>query len=170
MEKPYKFFVEIATYVYIGFALQYSFLRKFGYSTLSFGLLQATVAAQWGIVWMQMIDKFHCNYLLEQIGGGGPLSNTPCDANFPAAAITGTFQQIQYRQGCACRLWNKINGNLTLYSEFPWMARHALLTIGKMDFEPTIIMSYPAMMEGLYATVPVQVSCRCISAWWGKLV
>ena len=73
LEKPYKFFVEIATYVYIGFALQYSFLRKFGYSTLSFGLLQSTVAAQWGIIWMQMIDRFHCQYLIAKIDGGGSL-------------------------------------------------------------------------------------------------
>lgn len=51
LEYPFKFFIEIATYVYLGFAVQYSFLRKFGYSTLSFGLLQATVAAQWGIIW-----------------------------------------------------------------------------------------------------------------------
>jgi len=51
LEYPFKFFIEISTYVYLGFAVQYSFLRKFGYSTLSFGLLQATVAAQWGIIW-----------------------------------------------------------------------------------------------------------------------
>jgi hypothetical protein len=51
LQYPFKFFIEISTYVYLGFAVQYSFLRKFGYSTLSFGLLQATVAAQWGIIW-----------------------------------------------------------------------------------------------------------------------
>ena len=77
--------------------------------------------------------------------------------NFPAAAITGGFEQIQYRQACSCRLWNKINNNKTMYSEFPHQSRHTLLTIGKMDFFDTIIMTYPAMMEGLYATVPVQV-------------
>ena len=84
-------------------------------------------------------------------------SNYPCDEDFPAAAITGTFQQIQYRQGCTCRHWNKVNVNQTMYSEFPWECRHTLLTIGKMNFYDTIIMTYPAMMEGLYATVPVQV-------------
>ena len=51
LEYQFKFFIEISTYVYLGFAVQYSFLRKFGYSTMSFGLLQATVAAQWGIIW-----------------------------------------------------------------------------------------------------------------------
>ena len=84
-------------------------------------------------------------------------SNYPCDEDFPAAAITGTFQQIQYRQGCTCRHWNNVNVNQTMYSEFPWECRHTLLTIGKMNFYDTIIMTYPAMMEGLYATVPVQV-------------
>jgi len=39
---------------------------------------------------------------------------------------------------------------------FP-QAHHTLLTVGKMDFESTIVMTYPAMMEGLLATVPVQV-------------
>lgn len=62
--------MEIATYVYLGFALQYSFLRKFGYSTLSFGLLQSSVAAQWGILWMQFIDRFHCEYLLNLVQYG----------------------------------------------------------------------------------------------------
>lgn len=51
LQYPFKYFIEISTYVYLGFAVQYSFLRKFGYSTLSFGLLQSTVAAQWGIIW-----------------------------------------------------------------------------------------------------------------------
>ena len=51
LQYQFKFFIEITTYVYLGFAVQYSFLRKFGYSTLSFGLLQATVAAQWAIIW-----------------------------------------------------------------------------------------------------------------------
>jgi hypothetical protein len=43
-------------------------------------------------------------------------------------------------------------------SELPHQSHHALLTIGKMNFEDSIIMTYPAMMEGLLATVPVQIT------------
>ncbi len=140
LENQYKYFIEITTYVYLGFALQYSFLRKFGYSTLSFGLLQATVAAQWGILWMQFIDSFHCSYLLSSFQNGE--GDYPCTPNFAANAISGQFSQIQYRQACTCKLWNEISANKSISSELPHQSHHALLTIGKMNFESTVIMTY----------------------------
>ena len=158
LENQYKYFVEIATYVFLGFALQYSFLRKFGYSTLSFGLLQASVSANFGIIWMQLIDGFHCTYLLNSFEGGGPQSSYPCAENFPADSITGEFQEIRFRQACSCKLWNDISQNRSMTTELPHQAHHTLLTVGKMNFDSTIVMTYPAMMEGLLATVPVQIT------------
>lgn len=76
----------------------------------------------------------------------------------PADAISGTFSQLQERQGCTCLLWQEISANKSISSELPHQSHHALLTIGKMNFEDTIIMTYPAMMEGLLATVPVQIT------------
>mmetsp|Transcript_13153 Transcript_13153/g.26277 ORF Transcript_13153/g.26277 Transcript_13153/m.26277 type:complete len:602 (+) Transcript_13153:188-1993(+) len=156
LQFQYKYFVEIATYVYLGFALQYSFLRKFGYSTLSFGLLQATVAAQWAILWMQFIDGFHCSYLKQRIDYGN--GDKPCTPSFLVEQITGSFDEIQYRQGCTCILWSEINANKSMSTELPHQAHHALLTVGKMNFDNTFIMTYPSMIEGLLATVPVQIT------------
>ena len=81
-----------------------------------------------------------------------------CGTNYAADAISGSFTQIQERQGCTCLLWNEISANKSMLSELPHQSHHALLTIGKMNFEDSIIMTYPAMMEGLLATVPVQIT------------
>mmetsp|Transcript_61590 Transcript_61590/g.144867 ORF Transcript_61590/g.144867 Transcript_61590/m.144867 type:complete len:603 (+) Transcript_61590:213-2021(+) len=156
LQFQYKYFVEIATYVYLGFALQYSFLRKFGYSTMSFGLLQASVAAQFGILWMQFIDQFHCTYLLEKINYGN--GDQPCVPSFRVEQITGTFDEIQYRQACTCKLWRDINANKSISTELPHQSHHALLTVGKMNFDNTFVMTYQNMIEGLLATVPVQIT------------
>ena len=159
LEYPFKFFIEIATYVYLGFAVQYSFLRKFGYSTMSFGLLQATVAAQWAIIWMQYIDTFHCSYLRRQF----VTVDIKCDLRYAANEITGTWKEKQIRQACTCERWAAIATNRSIATELPHQAHHVLLTVGKMDFArgpagPIIRMTYQSMIEGLLATVPVQIT------------
>jgi len=55
LQREFKYQLEIVTYVYLGFGMQYSFLRKFGYSTLGFGLLGASTASQVGFLAMQAI-------------------------------------------------------------------------------------------------------------------
>ena len=50
----YRYQLEIITYVYLGFGMQYSFLRKFGFTTLAIGLLAASIASQIGMLAMQV--------------------------------------------------------------------------------------------------------------------
>mmetsp|Transcript_18291 Transcript_18291/g.60106 ORF Transcript_18291/g.60106 Transcript_18291/m.60106 type:complete len:556 (-) Transcript_18291:270-1937(-) len=154
MQNQFKFFIEITTYVYLGFALQYSFLRKFGYSTMSFGLLQATVAAQWGIVWMQLIDVIHCQYLKSNFIN----IDAQCTPPFTAEQISPTYSQKQLRQACSCQLWDVIHGNRSIVTEQPNYAHHTLITIGKMNFDNTFVITLPSLMEGLLATIPVQIT------------
>jgi len=154
LQYPFKYFIEIATYVYLGFAVQYSFLRKFGYSTLSFGLLQSSVAAQWGIIWMQQIDNFHCSYLQSSFIN----VDIDCEQRYLATEITGSWEEKQLRQACTCERWALIASNRSIATEAPHAAHHALLTVGKMDFTPAIRMTYQSMIEGLLATVPVQIT------------
>ena len=59
-----------------------------------------------------------------------------------------------------CDQRNKLK--LTLYrsetTERPHHAKHALRVTGRMDFFPHFVITSPAIMEGLYATVPVQIT------------
>ena len=103
---------------------------------------------------MQQIDSLHCQYLMNQF-----LSvDVKCEERYLATEITGEFAQIQTRQACTCQRWIDIATNRSLATEQPHAAHHALLTIGKMDFTNVIRMTYPAMIEGLLATVPVQIT------------
>lgn len=67
LQRQYKYQLEIVTYVYLGFGMQYSFLRKFGFSTLAFGLLAASIASQWGFFWLQLVDRIHCQWLIGDV-------------------------------------------------------------------------------------------------------
>ena len=54
LQRQFKYQLEIITYVYLGFGMQYSFLRKFGFTTLAIGLLAASIASQIGMLAMQV--------------------------------------------------------------------------------------------------------------------
>ena len=103
---------------------------------------------------MQQIDLLHCEYLKSQF----VTIDINCEDRYQATEITGEFSEIQTRQACTCQRWADIAANRSLATETPHAAHHTLLTVGKMDFEPSIRMTYPAMIEGLLATVPVQIT------------
>jgi ammonium transporter Rh len=75
-----------------------------------------------------------------------------------ASEITGSWKEKQIRQGCTCERWAQFSSNRSMTTETPHAAHHALLTTGKMDFTTQLRMTYPAMIEGLLATVPVQIT------------
>jgi len=161
LQREYKYQMEIVNYVYLGFGMQYAFLRKFGYSTIAFGLLGASIASQWGFYWMQLIDNLHCKWLITQYCGEDTTTcglDPNCYTDFTADQITGTFKQIQLRQACVCNTYRNFQRNNTEITERPNHARNALLVTGRLDFTTNLVMNSPAIMEALYATVPVQIS------------
>jgi len=159
LQRQFKYQLEIVTYVYLGFGMQYSFLRKFGYSTLAFGLLAASIASQCGFLTMQVIDCLHCNYLIS-VTCEKPSCNDVivCADKLQAADITGTWDQIIKRHACTCWTYFEFSGNNSAITERPHHAKHALRVTGRMDFTDKFVITSPAIMEGLYATVPVQIT------------
>ncbi|EKX32066.1 hypothetical protein GUITHDRAFT_121766 [Guillardia theta CCMP2712] len=159
LQREYKFQIEIVTYVYLGFGMQYSFLRKFGFSTIAFGLLAASIASQWGFFWMQLIDRMHCDWLISKTCDVPTCSGNPnCLEALKAEVIQGTFQEIQQRQACTCYIFRMFAQNRSQITELPHHAKHALYVTGRTDFDNTMAITSPAIMEGLFATVPVQIT------------
>lgn len=103
---------------------------------------------------MQLIDSLHCTFLI----GTYVNEDAQCEKKMLATEITGMFSEKQKRQACTCDRWNQIAANRSRATETPHASHHALLTVGKMDFTSDFKMTYQAMIEGLYATVPVQIT------------
>lgn len=103
---------------------------------------------------MQQIDAFHCSFLRSQFVN----IDVKCNERLAATEITGSWSEKQTRQACTCERWANIAANRSLATETPHAAHHALLVVGKMDFTPAIRMTYQSMIEGLLATVPVQIT------------
>ena len=103
---------------------------------------------------MQLIDNLHCRYLETTF----VTVDVNCDQMIVATEITGSWIEKQTRQACTCVRWNEISMNRSKATETPHAAHHALLTVGKMDFKNEFKMTYQSMIEGLLATVPVQIT------------
>ena len=84
--------------------------------------------------------------------------DSKCETRFAANEITGSWKEKQTRQACTCERWSLIATNRSRATEMPHAAHHALLTVGRLDFTPKLRMTYQSMIEGLLATVPVQIT------------
>ena len=110
-----------------------------------------------------------------------------CTPPFTAEQISPSYSQKQLRQvpclsgntargallnshfgeqACSCQLWDVIHGNRSIVTEQPNYAHHTLITIGKMNFDNTFVITLPSLMEGLLATIPVQVCRHCGRRCW----
>ena len=108
---------------------------------------------------MQLIDRMHCDWLISQTCDVPTCSGNPnCLEALKAEVIQGTFKEIQQRQACTCYIFRMFAQNRSQISELPHHAKHALYVTGRTDFDNTMAITSPAIMEGLFATVPVQIT------------
>uniref|UniRef100_A0A7S0F3Q8 Ammonium transporter AmtB-like domain-containing protein n=1 Tax=Hanusia phi TaxID=3032 RepID=A0A7S0F3Q8_9CRYP len=67
VQEHYSSFMQISIFVFVGLPWSFSFLRRYAYSAVGFGLVSACVATQIGIVSMQVVDRVHCSYLKDML-------------------------------------------------------------------------------------------------------
>mmetsp|Transcript_12872 Transcript_12872/g.35671 ORF Transcript_12872/g.35671 Transcript_12872/m.35671 type:complete len:635 (+) Transcript_12872:3-1907(+) len=181
VEEHYSSFIQIFIFTFLGLPWSFSFLRRYAYSTVGFGLVSACICTQFGIISMQVVDRVHCTYLLNMLAAPdfdtSQLYKSDFPANYdlrfkclwtgptqktdapPLDEIEDSFGQTQLRQACYCDLWNRMSANTSLQNVQPMLAHQALLVTGHADFKPSSFsLSFTTAIDGVYATVPVIVS------------
>ena len=124
-------------YTRIVVLLSFSFIRKFSYSSATFALFTACVSIQFGIIMMQVVDRFHCIFLESLLASpdfdiaDGMLERLGmldlqyrCQIQRPLDEVEDGFGLRQLRQACYCREWRAFSQNATRREDTPLVAAH----------------------------------------------
>ena len=172
LQEHYSSFMQISYFVFLSLPWSFSFLRKFSYSSATFALFTACVSIQFGIIMMQVVDRFHCIFLESLLASpdfdiaDGMLERLGmldfqyrCQIQRPLDEVEDGFGLRQLRQACYCREWRAFSQNTTRREDTPLVAAHSLLVTGRRNFKPLrFSLSFMDIVDGLYSTVPTLIS------------
>jgi hypothetical protein len=172
LQEHYSSFMQISYFVFLSLPWSFSFLRKFSYSSATFALFTACVSIQFGIIMMQVVDRFHCIFLESLLASpdfdiaDGMLERLGmldfqyrCQIQRPLDEVEDGFGLRQLRQACYCREWRAFSQNATRREDTPLVAAHSLLVTGRRNFKPLrFSLSFMDIVDGLYSTVPTLIS------------